>query len=378
MTFQMQDAPPPPPIDGAPVKKEAPAKAAEVPKAAPKPAEAPKPVAKVAPTPVPAAPAVVASTAPSVNLSNLDGDIQAALKGALSDYQKAIQVLSSYNTSVKQIVDSSIEKVEEIPWNQLKNRTHARNSAVQAAEASAAAANDALARIQKAWAASSEGGETVNAHLQEAKNKMNAAKTDLFKAKELSDMSERYWRKVEDARSFFVSEMESLFPDVNVTDKKLKLSKEELDLFTLYAYSHVMAYQKELQKLQVDGEARLTRALNQLRSEDLPNIEDQLQYYLEKEKREMSVANQKKLLQMRQEGEQRIRETLRKQAEAHVDHLNEAIKLKEKEMRRLFERELDDRVTKEKTSYKTQLAAYLGKLRGMEDALKGELGNRWV
>lgn len=166
--------------------------------------------------------------------------------------------------------------------------------------------------------------------------------------------------------------MESLFPDVNVTDKKLKLSKEELDLFTLYAYSHVLAYQKELQKLQVEGEARLKRALDQLRSEDLPNIEDQLQYYLAKEKREMSVDNQKKLLQMRHEGEQRIRDTLRKQAEAHVDHLNDALKLKESELRRLFERELDDRVSKEKTSYKTQLAAYLGKLKGMEDALKGE------
>lgn len=335
------------------------------PAVAAKPEEKKAPVAPVAPvveTPKPTPPKA------SADLSNLSGEIQMAIKGALSEYQKAVRLLSAYNTDVKQIIDGSIEKVEEIPWNQLKNRTHARNTAVQAAEASAAAAAAALASLEKTYGAEPAAKE----HLEEAKNKLNAAKTDLFKAKELSDMSERYWRKVEDARSFFVTEMEALFPDINVTDKKLKLSQEELDLFTLYAYSHVLAYQKELQKLQVDGEARLKRALDQLKTEDLPNIEDQLQYYLEKEKREMTVANQKKLLQMRQEGEQRIRETLRKQAEAHVDHLNEAIKLKEKEMRRLFERELDERVSKEKTSYKTQLAAYLGKLKGMEDALKGE------
>lgn len=327
-----------------------------------------KPAAKSIPVPSPAVAAV-----PALDLSNLEGEIQVALKGAISEYQKAIRVLSSYNSDVKKIVDGSIEKVEEIPWNQLKNRTHARNSAVQAAESTAAEAAQALARIEKAWTEQKDGGDAVKSHLLEAHNKLNTAKTDLFKAKELSDMSERYWKKVEDARGFFVSEMESLFPDMNVTDKKLKLSKEELDLFTLYAYSHVLAYQKELQKLQVEGEARLKRALDQLRSEDLPNIEDQLQYYLAKEKREMSVDNQKKLLQMRHEGEQRIRDTLRKQAEAHVDHLNDALKLKESELRRLFERELDDRVSKEKTSYKTQLAAYLGKLKGMEDALKGEL-----
>lgn len=353
-----------------PAKKDAPVKvekAPEVKKAVPTPTKPEvKPAATAAAIPVPT-PAPTPAPA-SLDLSNLDGEIQVALKGALVDYQKAIRVLTSYNSEVKQIVDGSIEKVEDIPWNQLKNRTHARNAAVQAAEASAESAAAALARIAKEAGSS----ETVKEHLEEAQNKLNAAKTDLFKAKELSNMSERYWRKVEDARGFFVSEMEALFPDVNVTDKKMKLSKEELDLFTLYAYSHVLAYQKELHKLQVDGEARLTRALDQLKSEDLPRIEDQLQYYLEKEKREMTVHNQKKLLQMRHEGEQRIRDTLRKQAEAHVDHLNEALKLKETEMRRLFEREMDDRVMKEKTSYKTQLAAYLGKLRGMEDALKGE------
>lgn len=353
-----------------PAKKDAPVKvekAPEVKKAVPTPTKPEvKPAATAAAIPVPT-PAPTPAPA-SLDLSNLDGEIQVALKGALVDYQKAIRVLTSYNSEVKQIVDGSIEKVEDIPWNQLKNRTHARNAAVQAAEASAESAAAALARI----AMEAGSSETVKEHLEEAQNKLNAAKTDLFKAKELSNMSERYWRKVEDARGFFVSEMEALFPDVNVTDKKMKLSKEELDLFTLYAYSHVLAYQKELHKLQVDGEARLTRALDQLKSEDLPRIEDQLQYYLEKEKREMTVHNQKKLLHMRHEGEQRIRDTLRKQAEAHVDHLNEALKLKETEMRRLFEREMDDRVMKEKTSYKTQLAAYLGKLRGMEDALKGE------
>lgn len=373
----------------APVKKETPVKVEKATppaaKSAPLPTPAPAPPSpKSAPlsTPAPAVAAAVtaaatatttAATPAPVDLSNLDGEIQGALRGALVDYDKAIRVLAAYNVDVKQIIDGSIEKVEEIPWNQLKNRTHARNSAVAAAEISASTAAAALARIEKAWAATGVEG-AVTEHLKEAQNKLNTAKTDLFKAKEMSDMSERYWRKVEDARGFFVSEMESLFPDVNVTDKKLKLSKEELDLFTLYAYSHVLAYQKELQKLQVDGEARLKRALDQLKSEDLPKIEDQLQYYLEKEKREMAVANQKKLLQMRQEGEHRIRDTLRKQAEAHVDHLNEAIKLKEKEMKRVFEREIDDRMAKEKTSYKTQLAAYLGKLKGMEDALKGELG----
>lgn len=307
----------------------------------------------------------------------LESDIQAALKIAQGEYQKAIRVLKTYNDEVKKIVDGSIEKVEEIPWNQLKNKTTARDHAVTAAQSAALIASETIERLEKSLKASkgpieSEESTRAETQIKRAKDQLDSTRMEMFKAKELSDMNEKYWRKVEAARSYFVQEIETLFPDFNVTDKKAKLSKEELDLFTMYAYSHVLAYQKELQKMQVDGEARLKRALDSLKSEDLPNIEAQLEYYLEKEKRELALENQKKLLRMREEGECRIRNTLRKQAEAHVDHLNEALKLKDQEMRRIFERELDDKLVKEQNSYKAQLAAYLGRLKGMESSLKGK------
>lgn len=41
-------------------------------------------------------------------------------------------------------------------------------------------------------------------------------------------------------------------------------------------------------------------------------------------------------------------------------------------MKRLFARELDEKIANERASYNTQLAAMLGKLKGMDSALKGE------
>ena len=63
---------------------------------------------------------------------------------------------------------------------------------------------------------------------------------------------------------------------------------------------------------------------------------------------------------------------MKKQIEAHADHLNDAISQKETEMKRLFARELDEKISNERASYNSQLALMLGKLKGMDSALKGK------
>lgn len=63
---------------------------------------------------------------------------------------------------------------------------------------------------------------------------------------------------------------------------------------------------------------------------------------------------------------------MKKQIEAHTDHLNDALSNKEAELKRLFARELDEKIANERASYNTQLAAMLGKLKGMDTALKGK------
>lgn len=62
---------------------------------------------------------------------------------------------------------------------------------------------------------------------------------------------------------------------------------------------------------------------------------------------------------------------MKRQSEAHTDHLTDALAQKEVEMKRKFQRELDEKITTEQAAYKLQLAAMLGKLKGMDAALKG-------
>lgn len=203
-------------------------------------------------------------------------------------------------------------------------------------------------------------------------DQLNKSKDELYNAKDSAQLSEKYWKKVEEARNYFVDQVQSLFPGVDLSSKSLNLAKNELDLFIMHAYSHVLAYQKELQKLHTEGETRLRRALDSLKGEDQTEaINHQLDYLLEKERQAMNVENQKKIFRIQAEAEGKLRQQLKTQTEAHTDHLGDALAEKEKELRRVFERELNEKLSVEQSAYKIQLATMLGKLKGMDSALKG-------
>lgn len=303
----------------------------------------------------------------------------------------------SYNEEIRKIVDESVDKLDNSAWSRLKNKTSARDCAVQAAEQAAQIARgyigkcnpydqflvfvsfelkflDQLERSihQIAKDSSPELIEKVGNHIRSTSDHLNNIKEQLYNAKDSAGQSEKFWRNVEASRNYFVDEVEALFPGINLSDRKLNLSKEDLDLFIIYSYQHVLAYQKELQKLHIDGEARLRRAVEALRGDEQDEgLKGQLEFYLEKEKQELNIENQKKLFQLRAETEKELRKHMKRQAEAHSDHLKDALTQNELELKRAFNRELDEKLSTEQAAYKQQMAAMLGKARGMDAALKG-------
>ena len=234
------------------------------------------------------------------NLAELEKAVEAAATQAVKEYNNVVSILKSYNEDVKKIVDSAVENIDVNAWTALKNKTLTRDTAVEAAEKAALAARKKLNELEEQLdknvvEISSEVKTALKQNIINFNEHLNAAKVEVLKAKELAGTSENYWKKVESARSFFVKEIESLF-GVNLNEKKLDLSKEEVDLFLLNAYSHVMAYQKELQKIQTEGELRLRRALDAIRGSDQTEaIKAQLEYELEKERRNLNIQNQAKV-----------------------------------------------------------------------------------
>ncbi|XP_058467387.1 MICOS complex subunit Mic60 isoform X2 [Malaya genurostris] len=360
------------------VEKVTPAPAVKT--SAPSPAIKPAPTKTVVPAPSVATskPTPVASLAEEVpkSISDLERQIDVAAATAIKEYGKAVQVLKTYTDDVKKVVDESVDKLDNSSWTLLRNRTSARDTALKEAENAAENAREKIEKLQhlldgRELKCSDElknkARENIAAYLEHLKK----AKEDVFKARDLAHLGEKYWKKVETARNYFIDEIELLFPGLNLSEKKLNISKDDLDLFIVHAFTQVVAHQKELQKLQIEGDQQLKRALEAVRGTDQSDaVKAQLEYEIAKERRELNLQNQKKLLTIRADLERDLRNQMKRQSEAHSDHLADALTQKEQEMKRKFQRELDEKISTEQASYKLQLAAMLGKLKGMDTALK--------
>ncbi|KAM8706578.1 hypothetical protein ACLKA7_010786 [Drosophila subpalustris] len=347
------------PKSTAPVAKSEPQVAA---KPAPAPAAAPKPVTpKVSPLPQ--------------EVVELEKAIELSAQLAVKEYNTAIGVLKKFNEDVRHVVDKAVEHGENSLWRTLKNRAGARDTAVATAERAAREAQEKIERCELALSKAvttenQEKVEKVRNKIKKLVEHISQVKDELYRHKDTASVSDKYWRSVEQARNYFIDEIESIFPGLSLSDKKLNLSKEDLDLFILHAYSHVVAYQKELQRLQTDGELRLKRAIDSLKGDSSSTaLRAQLEYHLEAEKRKLAVENQKKIFQIHADADKQLRLQLKKQAEAHTDHIKDIVAQRETDLTRSFKRELDDKLAAEKANYKLQLAAMLGKLRGMDTAL---------
>lgn len=363
---------PPPKSAPAVVEKAKPAAAVPAPKpATPKAAPA---AATTAATPKPIA-ATHGEEVPK-SISELERQIDIAAATAIKEYGKAVQVLKTYTEEVKKVVDESVDKLDTSSWVLLRNRTSARDSALKAAEDAAEDARENIEKLHRLLDSKDikcsdelkgKARENIAAYLEHLKK----AKEDVYKARDLANYGEKYWKNVESARNFFIDEIESLFPGINLAEKKLNISKDDLDLFIVHAFTQVVAHQKELQKLQIEGDQQLKRALEAVRGSDQSEaVKSQLEYEIAKERRELNLQNQRKLLAIRAELERDLRNQMKRQSEAHTDHLADALAQKEVEMKRKFQRELDEKITTEQAAYKLQLAAMLGKLKGMDAALK--------
>lgn len=67
-----------------------------------------------------------------------------------------------------------------------------------------------------------------------------------------------------------------------------------------------------------------------------------------------------------------MRTQLKLQAQIHGDHLRDSLAQKDRETQRLINRTLSEQVEAEANKYKLQLAAVVGRLRGLDTALKGK------
>lgn len=140
--------------------------------------------------------------------------------------------------------------------SRLKEATEKRKEALKVAEESAGEALDSLKKMYSLiddpkFEASPVLKTVARRNVKKIVDDVDEAKKGFEKEVQGANVTERYWKQVAQARNNFEEELQILFPNVNINEKKFTVDEESFDLFVLHMYHKVNALQKELERLQV-------------------------------------------------------------------------------------------------------------------------------
>ncbi|KAG5895708.1 hypothetical protein JTB14_021401 [Gonioctena quinquepunctata] len=312
----------------------------------------------------------------SENLAELEKKICKSAEEAVNAYNKAIHILKMYNQDIEYIIDEAVNEINPNTWDGVKSKTRSKVECLKRAQEKADEATKDINKLKELVSSSKFNAppttkELIRNNIAKVQDDINKAKRELEFEQKQGSMTEKYWDKVEKARQHFSGELESLFPTIDLSKKKLGVTEDDLDLFVLHTYANVLFYQKELAKMETIIQEKIclaTEAAKRGGGEVLTNA--QICEALEQEKRRMTLCFQHQVLKLRKECELEMREQLKRQSQAFTDHLEDAIKTRTMEIERTFARKFDELLENERCRFKIQLAAVVGRLKGLDLAIK--------
>ncbi|XP_043672596.1 MICOS complex subunit Mic60 isoform X3 [Vespula pensylvanica] len=298
---------------------------------------------------------------------------------AIAAYKTAICALQDYNHDVIKVVESVDTSVPAGVWKRLKEATEKRKEALDEAEEHATKVLDSLKQMyylidEPKFDAPSHVKTAARRNIKKVLDDLDDIKQKFEDELENGNITERYWKQVRAARDKFDEELHILFPSINLQEKKFSVKEDAFDLFVVHMYNTVIYLQKELARLQIIHTAKVKAALKASK-EDITEekLNELVCLEIEKERRLLEEEFSKKLLEEQQKFDEELRRQLKLQSQIHADHLKEALSVKEKEMTRAMERALSEQSEEESMKYKAQQAPIVGRLRGLEAALKARI-----
>ncbi|XP_066147240.1 MICOS complex subunit Mic60 isoform X1 [Euwallacea fornicatus] len=316
------------------------------------------------------------SSTDSKALSELETKLCKSAEAAVNAYNKAVYVLLSYNRDIEYIVDEAVNELKPDIWDNIREKTRQKNDCLKRANEKAEEAIKDVNKLKQL--VSNQDFDAPENTKFIIRNNISKVQDDIASAKKALDLelkrgsvTEKYWNKVEKARKNFSEELEIMFPNIDISKKKFTIDPVDLDLFILHVYANVLFYQKELAKMETVLQKRVDQAVDRARKGDLqPLTVVQICEAVEQEKRRLSTSFQQQVLKLRKEAEQELRVQLKRQSQVFNDHLEEAIKVRETEIERVLSEKFDKDLEEERCRFKKQLSAMVGRLRGLDEAIK--------
>ncbi|CAG9855002.1 unnamed protein product [Phyllotreta striolata] len=310
-------------------------------------------------------------------LRQLEQKVFESTEEAINAYSQAAFAIRTYNSDIEHFADEAPNDIKSDTWERIKTKTRSKienvNKAREMEELALKKLNELKYSISSQNVDIPESSkQAIRDDIVKVQEALQEARNQLEQELQRGKVSEKYWDKVEKARRHFSQELESLFPNIDLVKRDLSIGKEDLDLFIIHAYSNVVFYQKELAKMETIINEKIQQAIETAQRGEYEALSDaQIREALEREKRRISLAYQRHVLKMKKEHDVKFREAMKRQSQTFFDHLEDEVKKRETEIERTLFRKFNEQLENEKSASKLQMAAVVGRLKGIDEALQG-------
>ncbi|XP_035675047.1 MICOS complex subunit Mic60-like isoform X8 [Branchiostoma floridae] len=307
-------------------------------------------------------------------------DLKRTATSAIHAQEEAAHATKMHSEQIKHAMDEDTSGPlgKEEQWQAVTGAKEAQVDALKQAEATAAAARENLEKVravikQGKSSLSEPDQEILSAEEELGKlaYELETAVGKVSKAQADAQVMQEYQALVEQGRKQFKKELESIMPDVKLGGWRGKLSEDELNSLIAHAHRRIEQLQSQLAEQQLLEKSRMDDALARQRTEDEKETLALLSRELERQKRELALAQDLRIAQARDQYEAEMRTQLRRQAGAHSEHLQDVLRVQEQELSSKHQAEMHDALMDERDRYQVKLNEAMARLRGVEAAIEG-------
>ncbi|XP_048486429.1 MICOS complex subunit Mic60 [Plutella xylostella] len=316
------------------------------------------------------------STRITKDMVELEQDMHENTKLAIDKYKEATKHAEAYNKALFKTLESKVDDSDKKTLASLSSAGGARESAAAVAKEASAKAKTAIDTLDRMIQAGVEAPpETVfqtQRHMKQFRADLAAAEAGFKHQLEQGEVADRFCAKVRQAREAYKSELQMLYPGLDLDARHLDL-KGDTDLLLMYTLRQINFLQSELAELQTIRDLKLNRAL--ATHDEKALIEAKAEDMYKKELMNKFKEQQITLLKTQAEFSRQTKEALKKQYEVHQEVMQDRIKRKEAEIMAQFQKQLSEKMQEERVAFKKELAAMAGKLQAIEQTLKQRAGH---
>eukprot|EP00058_Branchiostoma_floridae_P023546 XP_002609036.1 hypothetical protein BRAFLDRAFT_84852 [Branchiostoma floridae] len=226
-------------------------------------------------------------------------DLKRTATSAIHAQEEAAHATKMHSEQIKHAMDEDTSGPlgKEEQWQAVTGAKEAQVDALKQAEATAAAARENLEKVravikQGKSSLSEPDQEILSAEEELGKlaYELETAVGKVSKAQADAQVMQEYQALVEQGRKQFKKELESIMPDVKLGGWRGKLSEDELNSLIAHAHRRIEQLQSQLAEQQLLEKSRMDDALARQRTEDEKETLALLSRELERQKRELALA----------------------------------------------------------------------------------------